>query len=901
MLTSLRAQQTITEIVVASEVHTTLETAVITAGLADVLSGPGPFTVFAPTDDAFAALPDGTIAALLADSATLADILLYHTVGSEALSSSLTNGQKITTLNGSDVRVRITDNGVFINDAQVTMADIDASNGVVHVIDAVLTRPAASVVEVIVNSPDHNTLEAAVIAADLAGTLSGDGPFTVFAPTDAAFDLLPAGTVAALLADIPTLTSILTYHVVGAEAFAAELSNGQRITTVNGGSVRVTINDDGVFIDDAQVTITDIEAENGVVHVINAVLMPRPATVVDIIVDSEVHTTLEAAVIAADLAGTLSGDGPFTVFAPTDDAFNLLPAGTVAALLADIPTLTSILTYHVVGAEAFAAELSDGQRIPTVNGGSVRVTINDDGVFIDDAQVTITDIEAENGVVHVINAVLMPRPATVVDIIVDSEVHTTLEAAVIAADLAGTLSGDGPFTVFAPTDDAFNLLPAGTVAALLADIPTLTSILTYHVVGAEAFAAELSNGQRITTVNGGSVRVTINDDGVFIDDAQVTITDIEAENGVVHVINAVLMPRPATVVDIIVDSEIHTTLETAVLAAGLETTLSGDGPFTVFAPTDDAFNLLPAGTVAALLADIPTLTSILTYHVVGAEAFAADLANGDLFTTVNGSQVRVTINDEGVFINDAQVIVTDIEAENGVVHVIDAVLTRPAATVVDIIVNSEIHTTLETAVVAAGLAGTLSGDGPFTVFAPTDAAFAALPADQLAALLADPTGALATILQFHVVGSAAYSSDIADGLMLTSLEGEMLDFRITDEGIFVENAQIIVTDILADNGVVHVIDAVMLPVSVSTAEPAFATEVRIMPNPASDFMIVELPQQIVNTAVLTLRDMMGRTLFTRTTNGERQQIELNQLASGTYLLEISADAGRIQRRIVVGK
>jgi uncharacterized surface protein with fasciclin (FAS1) repeats len=767
MLTSLRAQQTITEIVVASEVHTTLETAVITAGLADVLSGPGPFTVFAPTDDAFAALPDGTIAALLADSATLADILLYHTVGSEALSSSLTNGQKITTLNGSDVRVRITDNGVFINDAQVTMADIDASNGVVHVIDAVLTRPAASVVEVIVNSPDHNTLEAAVIAADLAGTLSGDGPFTVFAPTDAAFDLLPAGTVAALLADIPTLTSILTYHVVGAEAFAAELSNGQRITTVNG--------------------------------------------------------------------------------------------------------------------------------------GSVRVTINDDGVFIDDAQVTITDIEAENGVVHVINAVLMPRPATVVDIIVDSEVHTTLEAAVIAADLAGTLSGDGPFTVFAPTDDAFNLLPAGTVAALLADIPTLTSILTYHVVGAEAFAAELSNGQRITTVNGGSVRVTINDDGVFIDDAQVTITDIEAENGVVHVINAVLMPRPATVVDIIVDSEIHTTLETAVLAAGLETTLSGDGPFTVFAPTDDAFNLLPAGTVAALLADIPTLTSILTYHVVGAEAFAADLANGDLFTTVNGSQVRVTINDEGVFINDAQVIVTDIEAENGVVHVIDAVLTRPAATVVDIIVNSEIHTTLETAVVAAGLAGTLSGDGPFTVFAPTDAAFAALPADQLAALLADPTGALATILQFHVVGSAAYSSDIADGLMLTSLEGEMLDFRITDEGIFVENAQIIVTDILADNGVVHVIDAVMLPVSVSTAEPAFATEVRIMPNPASDFMIVELPQQIVNTAVLTLRDMMGRTLFTRTTNGERQQIELNQLASGTYLLEISADAGRIQRRIVVGK
>ena len=153
---------------------------------------------------------------------------------------------------------------------------MEAENGVVHVINAVLLPPSlpATVVDIIVNSPDHNTLEAAVIAAGLADDLSGAGPFTVFAPTDAAFAALPAGTVEALLADIPALTNILTYHVVGAEAFSSDLTNGQMIMTLQGSDVEVTINGNGVFINDAQVTVADLEAENGVVHVINAVLLP---------------------------------------------------------------------------------------------------------------------------------------------------------------------------------------------------------------------------------------------------------------------------------------------------------------------------------------------------------------------------------------------------------------------------------------------------------------------------------------------------------------------------------------------------------------------------------------------------------------------------------------------------
>jgi uncharacterized surface protein with fasciclin (FAS1) repeats len=275
------AQNSVVDIIVNSADHDTLEAAVIAAELADDLSGPGPFTVFAPTDAAFAALPSGTIETLLTDpTGTLAQILLYHVVAGQALSTTLSDGQTITTLLGEDITVTIGMNGVMINNATVVVADITATNGVVHVIDAVLLPPApqptTTVVDVIVNSDVHNTLEAAVVAAGLVETLSGTGPFTVFAPTDAAFEALPAGTVETLLAD-PTgaLTQILLYHVVGAQALSTDLTNGQTVATLQGQTVTVTINADGVFINNAQVTVADIVTDNGVIHVIDAVLVPQ--------------------------------------------------------------------------------------------------------------------------------------------------------------------------------------------------------------------------------------------------------------------------------------------------------------------------------------------------------------------------------------------------------------------------------------------------------------------------------------------------------------------------------------------------------------------------------------------------------------------------------------------------
>jgi transforming growth factor-beta-induced protein len=274
---------------------------------------------------------------------------------------------------------------------------------------------------------------------------------------------------------------------------------------------------------------------------------PEPQTIVDIAVADGRFETLVAAVQAAGLAETLSGEGPFTVFAPTEDAFAKLPEGTVDALLADIPALTDILLYHVVAGEVLAEDVVMLEEAETLLGESVSIRMEGDMVYINDALVIITDIMADNGVIHVIDTVLLPPEelGSIVDIAVANGSFEKLVAAVQAAGLAETLSGEGPFTVFAPTDDAFAKLPEGTVDALLADIPALTDILLYHVVAGEVLAEDVIMLEEAETLLGENVTIRVEGDMVYINDALVEITDIMADNGVIHVIDTVLLPPEA--------------------------------------------------------------------------------------------------------------------------------------------------------------------------------------------------------------------------------------------------------------------------------------------------------------------------------------------------------------------
>ncbi|PRX55500.1 fasciclin domain-containing protein [Flagellimonas meridianipacifica] len=769
--------------------------------------------------------------------------------------------------------------------------------------------------------------------SDLIGTLSGDGPFTVFAPTNDAFAaLLESLDGFDSLDDFDTeeeralLATILQYHVVsGIAAASTDLTDGQTIGTVQGENVTITKNDDSVFIGDAtdtdaEVIVPDVTASNGVVHVIDKVLLPQAIidaltppnseTLVDIVVATEALSLLEAAVIKAGLVDTLNGDGPFTVFAPTDDAFVALLdiLGDDYSSLDDFDTeeeidlLRNILLYHVIPAQVLEADLAAGDVGTAFAGNSISVIASGDTFVIGDASdvdanITDTDILASNGVAHTIDKVLLPQAAldfvatlqlkTIVEIAIETDDLSLLVDALQAtnAGLVEALIGEGPFTVFAPTNQAFiDLLEIlGDDYHSLSDFDTqeeidlLIAILTYHVVpDTAAFAADLMDGQQVPTLFGDKLGISLTNNTVHIvdasdDNATVVLPDVEASNGVVHVIDKVLLPQVAldfvaslqlkNIVEIAIETDDLSILVDALVAAnaGLVETLSGDGPFTVFAPTNQAFiDLLDAlGDDFNGLSDFDTeaeldlLVTILKYHVVaGTAAFSSDLSNGQHIPTFQGESVGINIKNHTIHIEDATddnatVVLPDVEASNGVVHVINKVLlpqealdalTPPTPNIAELAQSVDDLSLLVDALIQAdaGLVGVLSGDGPFTVFAPTNQAFADLLhalGDNFNSLADFDTPAekelLAKILTYHVVsGAAVASEDIRNHQRFHTVQGEDLiaifKHRNGRDQLFIRDkthvdAKVIGADNVASNGIVHVINKVLLPQEVLDA------------------------------------------------------------------------------------
>lgn len=282
----------------------------------------------------------------------------------------------------------------------------------VMLIGFVMIGFSMNIVETAVSAGSFNTLVAAVQAAGLVDALSGEGPFTVFAPTDEAFAKLPEGTIEALLNDIPTLTRILTYHVVAGKYMSTDVVTLESVKTLEGSEIQIKIMDGKVYVDNAMVSAVDIETSNGVIHVIDSVILPperETRTIAQIAVEAGSFNTLVAALQAAGLVEALMGEGPFTVFAPTDEAFAKLPEGAIEGLLNDIPTLTNILLYHVVPGYYLAEDVLKAGMLPTLfSDFTLKVeTIN--GTRIQGSGIIATDILAANGVIHVIDTVIIPN------------------------------------------------------------------------------------------------------------------------------------------------------------------------------------------------------------------------------------------------------------------------------------------------------------------------------------------------------------------------------------------------------------------------------------------------------------------------------------------------------------
>ncbi|OAV43457.1 fasciclin domain-containing protein [Lewinella sp. 4G2] len=409
-----------------------------------------------------------------------------------------------------------------------------------------------TIADIVESNGDFTSLAIALERTGLDATLDvANANVTVFAPNDAAFT---AAGVDASSVDVDALRNILLYHVISGDVQAAEFADGEftvnslNTTGAGGSALPIFANNAGGSItvggaadNSATVVTADVQAVNGTIHIIDDVLMPP--SIVDRAVRDGRFNTLVAAVTRAGLAGVLSGAGTFTVFAPTDDAF--ADAGIDLDDLSD-EDLGNILKYHVLGATVPSSAIAAGASFPSSinttgpDGAALSLLVNNttDGITINgNSNVVVADVSGNNGVVHAIDQVLMPQ--SIVDFVVNAPGLDSLAGAVVAAGLVETLSSDGPFTVFAPTNDAFAAIDS-TVATL--SVQQLSSVLTYHVVGGANVRSDALPAMA-TTVQGED----LNFSGATIttssgQEVAISATDIQGTNGVVHLVPTVLLP-----------------------------------------------------------------------------------------------------------------------------------------------------------------------------------------------------------------------------------------------------------------------------------------------------------------------------------------------------------------------
>ena len=475
-------------------VHDSLVAALAHANLVTALQADGPFTVFAPTDEAFAAAGiDLTTFDTDEENATLADILTYHVYSGSVESSAVTDGMTVTMLNGDEATFTVADGTVMIGEATVTTADVLASNGVIHVIDKVLTPPVD------------------VTEAD------GDICYNIVTHTIAA---------GASFAECMAYAYYEDYEM-----------NGQTFTgCYNTVTHTLTL-------------VSQAECEAYMWTPAVDIAMTASATTI--------HSSLVAALTQANLVTALQADGPFTVFAPTDEAF--AAAGIDLSTFdtdEENATLADILTYHVYSGSVASSAVTDGLTVTMLNGDEASFTVTDGVVMVGDATVTLADVPASNGVIHVIDKVLMPPvdPSDIPTTAASTGIHASLVAALTQANLVTALQADGPFTVFAPTDDAF--AAAGIDLSTFDtddEIAALADILTYHVYAGSVASSAVTDGLTVIMLNGDEATFTVADGTVMIGEATVTMADVATSNGIIHVIDKVLMPPADVVVPVIPD------------------------------------------------------------------------------------------------------------------------------------------------------------------------------------------------------------------------------------------------------------------------------------------------------------------------------------------------------------
>ncbi|XP_072485974.1 transforming growth factor-beta-induced protein ig-h3 [Notamacropus eugenii] len=521
------------------------------------MEGPGSFTIFAPSNEAWATLPAEVLDSLVSNvNVELLNALRYHMVDRRVLTDDLKHGTTLTSMyQNSDIHIHHYPNGIVtVNCARLLKADHHATNGVVHLIDKVISTTTNSIQQFIEIEDTFETLRAAVAASGLNTLLDSDGQFTFLAPTNEAFKKIDPETLNRILGDPEALKDLLNNHILKSAMCAEAIIAGLSMETLGGNTLEVGCNGDVLTIDGkAIISNKDNLATNGVIHYVDELLIPDSAkTLLELAAESDVSTSIDL-YKQAGLGSHLSGTERLTLLAPLNSVFK----DGVPYVDANMKNL---LLNHIVKDQLSSKYLYHGQTLDTLGGKKLRVFVYRNSLCIENSCIAAHDKRGRFGTLFTVDRMLTPPMGTIMDVLKADNRFSMLVAAIQTAGLTETLNREGTYTIFAPTNEAFQALPPGELNKLMGNAKELANILKYHVGDEILVSGAIGALVRLKSLQGDKLEVSSKNTVVNVNKEPVAETDIMATNGVVYAIKSVLQPpanRPQDRGDELADSALE--------------------------------------------------------------------------------------------------------------------------------------------------------------------------------------------------------------------------------------------------------------------------------------------------------------------------------------------------------
>uniref|UniRef100_A0A8C2JUV2 Periostin, osteoblast specific factor a n=1 Tax=Cyprinus carpio TaxID=7962 RepID=A0A8C2JUV2_CYPCA len=508
--------------------------------LREELEGAGSYTMFAPSDDAWEEL-DPVTSLVSSGNTELYNALHYHMVNKRLLTKDLKNDMTIESMyNKQGLYINHYSNGVVtVNCARIIHGNQVATNGVVHVIDRVISVVSQTIKDVIESNDDLTSLNTAALSSGLLGQLAEPGHYTLFAPTNEAFENLDSDVLERLMSDTTVLQALLKYHLLNSVQCSEAIMAGSVYGTLEGSNIEIGCDGESLTVNGIKMVLKkDIVTSNGVIHLINQVLMPDSAKqVMELIGKSQ--SIFSDMVSELGLSAAMQSETEYTILAPLNGAFS------DETMSMDQRLLKIILENHIVKRKVSLSDLYSGQLLETLGGKLLRVFIYRTAVCIENACMVRGSREGSNGVLHLMRSLIQPPETTIYELLLKDGRFKIFLALMESAGLTDLLKQEGSYTLFAPIDAAFGTLTEEDITLLKSDINALRAILLYHFSNGVFINGGLEGGvtNLLKTIQGNNLQVLSVNNSIHVNSVEVPDFDLMASNGVVHVVKTILYPQ----------------------------------------------------------------------------------------------------------------------------------------------------------------------------------------------------------------------------------------------------------------------------------------------------------------------------------------------------------------------